>query len=284
METSSFSGKNCSSTADIWQRFESGALSWAACSAEARGAIVQRHATKVKIIALRMKAKLPQHVELRELISAGSLGLMEALEKFNAEMGIKFDTFAENRIKGAMLDELRRLDWFSRGLRQRVRLLEDHLRQVEQFSGREPTAEELQKLTGLSDREVQEGLEALHNQVIISVDALEESLLHSGGNARDDPYAHTLQQELIDKLAQLIDELTAREQMVLSLYYSDELNMRETALVMDITEGRVSQLHSQALRKLRKKFAMLHQDHHPSQSNQGEKTNGLRQKHARARG
>lgn len=232
-------------------------MAWSTASPEVRGAIVAHYAPKIKIIALRMKAKLPQHIELGELLSAGSLGLIESLEKFQVDMGIKFETYAENRIKGAMLDELRRMDWFTRGLRQRVRMLEESVRKVEQHSGRAPTSEELEAMTGLNAREVQEGLEALQNQVCISLDGLEDHLLRSTSTTKNDPFSHTLHQQLIDKLAQLIDELTPREQMVLSLYYADELNMRETALVMNITEGRVSQLHTQALGKLRDKFAKL---------------------------
>lgn len=227
-----------------------------------RGVIVGHYAPKIKIIALRMKAKLPQHVELAELISAGSLGLIEALEKFKPDLGNKFETFAENRIKGAMLDELRRMDWFTRGLRQRVRLLEDSVRRVEQFTGHAPSVQELQTMTGLSARDVEQGLEALQNQVCISLEAVEEGLLRSHDSKEGDPFSHTLRQELIDKLAQLIDELTPREQMVLSLYYADELNMRESALVMDITEGRVSQLHSQALAKLRKNLVRFAEQTH----------------------
>lgn len=251
------SGKDCSSTPEAWQRFESGQLAWSTALPEVRGAIVAHYAPKIKIVALRMKAKLPQHIELGELLSAGSLGLVEALEKFQVAMGIKFETYAENRIKGAMLDELRRMDWFTRGLRQRVRVLEETIRKVEQHTGRVPNAEELQTLTGLSAKDVQEGLEALQNQVCISLDGLEEHLLRSVSTMKNDPFTYTLHQQLIDKLAQLIDELTPREQMVLSLYYAEELNMRETALVMNITEGRVSQLHTQALSKLRGKFAQL---------------------------
>jgi RNA polymerase sigma factor FliA len=253
METSNFFGKSSSSGTDA-HRFETGKLQWAACDAKIRGAIVGHYAPMIKILALRMKAKVPQHVELAELISAGSLGLIEALEKFKPDLRIKFETYAENRIKGAMLDELRRMDWFTRGLRQRVRLLEDSVRKVEQFTGHAPSFQELQSITGLSIKDIEQGLEALQNQICISLEAVEEGLLRSQDNKENDPFFHTLNQELIDKLAQLIDELTPRERMVLSLYYVEELNMREAALVMDITEGRVSQLHSQALAKLRKKF------------------------------
>jgi RNA polymerase sigma factor for flagellar operon FliA len=267
MGTLNFFGRSSCSTADARQRFESGQLPWTGCDAVSRRAIVSHYAPKIKIIALRMKAKLPQHVELAELISAGSLGLIEALEKFRPDLGIKFETYAENRIKGAMLDELRRMDWFTRGLRQRVKMLEHSVRQIEQFTGHTPSIQDLQTLTGFSAKEVEQGLEALQNQVHISLEVIEESLLRTQDGQEGDPFSHVLKQELVDKLGQLIDELTPREQLVLSLYYVDELNMRETAMVMDITEGRVSQLHSQALAKLRKKFRKFIEDiqHFPVQ-------------------
>ncbi len=217
-----------------------------------------------------MKAKLPHHVELAELMSAGSLGLIEALEKFRPDLGIKFETYAANRIKGAMLDELRRMDWFTRSLRHRVRVLEDSVRKTEQFTGHTPSIQDLQTMTGFSAKEVEQGLEALQNQVCISLEAIEESLLRSQDGQESDPFSHALKQELIDKLAQLIDELTPREQMVLSLYYADELNMREAAMVMDVTEGRVSQLHSQALAKLRKKFRNFAEYIHHSPARKGD--------------
>jgi RNA polymerase sigma factor for flagellar operon FliA len=206
-------------------------------------------------MALRLKAKLPQTVELGELMSAGSLGLMEALQKFNPELRIKFETYAESRIKGAMLDELRRMDWYSRGLRQRLRLLEHTVRDIEQETGRPVTVQEIAKRTGLSEKDVDMGLEMLQNQLCLSLDAISECVASiSDAGVDGDPYQSAAFQELIDKVTLLIDELTPREKLVLSLYYGEELNMRETADVMEITEGRVSQLHSQALGKLRKLF------------------------------
>ena len=180
---------------------------------------------------------------------------MEAFTKFNPERKIKFETYAENRIKGAMLDELRRMDWFSRGLRQRIRTVEDAIRQIEAETGVTPKIEQICEHTGLSEKEVDSTMEMLNNQVCLSLDAVSENLVSAGqGNQEHDPYQQTSFQETVNKIASLIDQLTPREKLVLSLYYGEELNMRETAEVMDITEGRVSQLHSQSLGKLRKMF------------------------------
>lgn len=255
METSSFSGKSSSSKSEAWRQLETGSVCWDELSANEREEVVKRYAPKIKFIALRLKAKLPASVELGELLSAGSLGLIESLKKYRPDQGVKFETYAEARIKGAMLDDLRRLDFLSRGARQQVRRLEEASRRIENQTGRPPDAVALAKELGVSVREAEQGLEALHSQVVLSLDAMQDgdglSQLTSGEN---EPYKIAARTELVGKLAQLIEGLTPREKLVLSLYYSDELNMRETAEVMDITEGRVSQLHSQALAKLKKSY------------------------------
>jgi RNA polymerase sigma factor, sigma-70 family len=132
------------------------------------------------------------------------------------------------------------------------------MRRVEHEHGRQATEEELQQITGLEMRDVRQGLEALQNQLWISLDAIQDTLSLEGPGGGGEPFRNTALQELIERVAPLIDRLTPREKLVLSLYYTDELNMRETAEVMGITEGRVSQLHSQALNRLRKEFQNLY--------------------------
>ncbi|MGV6995446.1 FliA/WhiG family RNA polymerase sigma factor [Desulfovibrio sp. QI0430] len=240
-----------------WEALETGATPWESFSPAEQESVVRHYAPKIRFLALRLKAKLPRSIELGELISSGTLGLMEALGKFRPQLGIRFETYAESRIKGAMLDELRRLDWFPRSLRQRVRVLDEAMRKVEHEQGRQATEDELQKITGLDMRDVRQGLEALQNQLWISLDAIQDTLSGEGPEGGE-PFRSTALQELIERVAPLIDRLTPREKLVLSLYYTDELNMRETAEVMGITEGRVSQLHSQALSRLRKEFHNLY--------------------------
>ena len=240
-----------------WEALETGATPWESFSPAEQESVVRHYAPKIRFLALRLKANLPRSIELGELISSGTLGLMEALGKFRPQLGIRFETYAESRIKGAMLDELRRLDWFPRSLRQRVRVLDEAMRKVEHEQGRQATEDELQKITGLDMRDVRQGLEALQNQLWISLDAIQDTLSGEGPEGGE-PFRSTALQELVERVAPLIDRLTPREKLVLSLYYTDELNMRETAEVMGITEGRVSQLHSQALSRLRKEFHNLY--------------------------
>jgi len=255
MAISSSSGKSSSSKSNPWLSFESGEKSWKDFSSADRQEIVRHYAPKIKLLALRVKAKLPPSVELNEMISAGALGLMEALGRFRPDLNIKFETFAESRIKGAMLDELRKLDWFSRGQRHRVRVIDDAMRRLEGASDARPTVAQLSEATGLSHKEVNQAMEAMQSQLCLSLDAITENLTSFKQQQIDnEPYKSTALKEIVDKLALLIDELTPREKLVLSLYYVEELNMRETSEVMGITEGRVSQLHSQALAKLRSKF------------------------------
>lgn len=241
-----------------WEALENGEMAWAdfPCSQQER--IVRHYAPKIRYLALRLKAKLPKSVELGELISSGTLGLMEALGKFRPQLGIRFETYAENRIRGAMLDELRRMDWFPRSLRQRVRALDEAIRSVEHEHGRPATEEELQAMTGYDLREVRQGLEALQNQLWLSLDAIQDSVSGDTYENGDEPYSSAAMRELAERVAPLIDCLTPREKLVLSLYYTDELNMREAAEVMGITEGRVSQLHSQALNRLRRQFVTVY--------------------------
>lgn len=238
---------------EAWEKLESGALRWSDFPLADKENITRHYAPKIRFLALRLKTKLPRNVELSELISAGTLGLLEALGKFQPQLGIRFETYAENRIRGAMLDELRRLDWFPRSLRQRVRRLDEAMWQIEHEMGRPPTMEELQERTGLPAHEVHQGLEALQSQLCVSLDTIQDSLAGED-EAGGEPFKDTAHTEMVERVASLVDALTPREKLVLSLYYTDELNMRETAEVMGITEGRVSQLHSQAVARLRREF------------------------------
>lgn len=239
---------------DPWDELESGQIAWTDFPPRQQERIVRHYAPKIRYLALRLKARLPRSVELAELISSGTLGLMEALGKFRPQLGIRFETYAENRIRGAMLDELRRMDWFPRSLRQRVRALDEAMRAIEHEHGRQATEEELAAMTGYDLREIRQGLEALQNQLWLSLDAIQDNVSADVPEAGGEPYVNTAARELVERIAPLLDSLTPREKLVLSLYYTEELNMREAAEVMGITEGRVSQLHSQALNRLRKNF------------------------------
>ncbi len=253
--------KNASGDLEPWDALEQGITLWEDFSARDKEKIVRHYAPKVRFIASRMKAKLPKHIELSELVSAGTLGLLEALGKFKAQFAIRFDSYASSRIRGAMIDELRRLDWFPRSLRAKVREINQAIWRIESEFGRTPTVEELVEATGLSEKDINTGLEALQNQLCVSLDSIQDYIANeSGTNDLEDPFKNTAFVELIDKVSDVIDVLTPREKLVLSLYYTEELNMREASEVMDITEGRVSQLHTQAIARIRRVFEDQFQD------------------------
>lgn len=237
-----------------WLEMENGEKVWEEFSAVEKEILVKHYAPQIRYVAYRMKTKLPKHIDMAELISAGTLGLMESLKKYQADLGIRFETYAESRIRGAMLYELRRLDWFSRGLRQRVRQIDEAMWLLEQELGRTPTVAEVHEKTGLSEREIHQGMEALQSQLAIPLDSIEDTLANEP-DRNGEPFHDTVFNELTEKIATLIDRLTDKEKLVLSLYYTEELNMREVAEVLGVTEGRVSQLHSQAISRLRREFS-----------------------------
>ncbi len=244
-----------------WEKLEVGEKAWDDFTQGEREQIVRHYSPKIRFIASRMKAKLPKHIELTELISAGTIGLLEALGKFKPQFAIRFDSYAESRIRGAMIDELRRLDWFSRSLRARVREINQVIWRIESEQGRTPTATEISELTGINEKDVNSALEALQNHLCVSLEVIQDCVASDGGtNNEEDPYKNTAFLELVEKISSIIDTLTPREKLVLSLYYNDELNMREASEVMEITEGRVSQLHTQAITRLRRIFAEQFED------------------------
>lgn len=191
--------------ASPWEALETGATAWEDFSSAEQEDVVRHYAPKIRFLALRLKAKLPRNVELGEMISSGTLGLMEALGKFRPQLGIRFETYAENRIRGAMLDELRRLDWFPRSLRQRVRVLDEAMRKVEHEQGRPATEEDLQHITGLELRDVRQGLEALQNQLLAFPGRHPGHALRRQSENGGEPYSNTAQRELIERVAPLID-------------------------------------------------------------------------------
>ncbi len=226
-----------------------GISKWKEIDKSSQEEIIKSLITKVKIIAHRMKNKLPSIIELEDLISAGCVGLMEGLSNFDPSHNVKLETFVENRIKGAMLDELRRQDWLSRGFRKNIKIVELAKRTLEQKVGREPNLDEIIEETGLKPTEVEHCLEIINNNLLVELDVI--SQLQSYNGPTNGPFDILAKKEFVSRLSQYINQLTEKEQLVLSLYYVEELTMKEIAETLDISEGRVSQLHSQAIKKLK---------------------------------
>jgi RNA polymerase sigma factor FliA len=211
-----------------------------------RDALVEAHLPQVKFIAERLAAKLPPSVELDDLIGAGVVGLLDAVEKFDPARGVQFKTYAELRVRGAMLDCLRALDWAPRALRQRAREVEAAYRQLEQKYGRPAEEEEIAAVLAISVADYRDLLNEL--QGLTEGDALVNRIPDDVSRT---PLALYERAEGQTTLIAAIDRLPARERQVVALYYLEELTMKEVGAVLGITESRVSQLHTQAVLRLR---------------------------------
>jgi RNA polymerase sigma factor for flagellar operon FliA len=234
-----------------------------ALTMEEREQLIIRYAPWVKFIALRMAAKLPSHVQAEDLISAGIIGLIDALDKFNPAREVQFKTYAQIRIQGAIKDELRSLDWASRSIRQKARRLEQTYAALEQNLGRPPTSEEVAQSMGIAVAELEALLDDVKGTSLISLEELgqtiaseEKSTLLDVLLSREDqdPLEALNLQDLRKALTVAIEELPAKERLVLSLYYFEELTMKEVGKVLNLTESRISQLHTQAILRLRGKL------------------------------
>ena len=218
--------------------------------------LVQRFAPLVKRIAYHLMVKLPSSVQIDDLVQNGMLGLLDALGKFEAGMGAQFETYAAQRIRGAMLDGLRENDWLPRSLRRDFRRIEEAIAQLEQAHGRVPAEKELANALGMSLGDYQKMLQDARGHQLISFedmiedgdeDYLERHLVDDAG----DPARIFEDASLRQLLVQAIEALPEREKLMMALYYEQDLNLREIGEVMGVTESRVCQLHSQAVARLR---------------------------------
>jgi len=225
--------------------------------------LIAEYLPYVKRIVYKLAAHLPPNVEIEDLLSAGVVGLIEAIERYDPERDNKFITYAIFRIKGAILSELRALDFLPRTLRKRARELEDAHIKLEQRLGREVNDEEVAEELGLELEEYYQ-IKRIAGLSFISLEDIGFSSKEEKDNLRSylisqntDSLTLSKIKEAEDCLAKAIDELAEKEKLVISLYYWEDLTMKEIGKVLDITESRVSQLHSQAVRKLKKKLQSL---------------------------
>jgi RNA polymerase sigma factor FliA len=247
---------------ELWRRYKDEGESGA------RERLVVAYSPMVKFVAGRLGAGLPSHVEDADLISYGLMGLIGAIERFEPERGIKFETFAMTRIRGAIIDELRSLDWVPRSVRARAREIETAQAKLEHELQRAPTEAELAEKLGCSEEELQSSLLEIANSSVYALDELwaisdssgdQVSLLDTIPDSdAADPQQALDSGEVKERLTEAIGTLPEREQVVIALYYYENLTLREIGDVLDVTESRVSQLHTKAVMRL--KTQMLERD------------------------
>ncbi|MBS1189638.1 MAG: polymerase, sigma 28 subunit, SigD/FliA/WhiG [Rhodocyclaceae bacterium] len=218
--------------------------------------LVQRFVPLVKRIAYHLMARLPSSVQFDDLVQNGMLGLLDAIGRYQEGFGAQFETYATQRIRGAMLDGLRENDWLPRQLRRELRRIEAALTQLEHNYGRMPSEKELAEFLGMPLAEYQKTLqEARGHQLLYFEDFAEDGeegfLERHLTDDASDPARILEDQSLRQGLAAAIEQLPEREKMVMALYYEQELNLREIGEVLGVTESRVCQLHSQAILRLR---------------------------------
>jgi RNA polymerase sigma factor for flagellar operon FliA len=225
--------------------------------------LILEYAPLVKYIADRMAIRLPPNVSREEMMSAGILGLYDALDKFDSEKGCKFQTYAEHRIKGSMLDELRKMGWASRSVMKDVHRIEDALTTLKFRLGREPEDFEIAREMGV---DIDSYYRMTRRAQGVSLLSLDEIMSNGSVPKYTDPTSNTLSsfdeleiKEVKDIISKAILSLTKNEQLVVSLYYYDELTLKEIGRVLNLTESRVSQIHSKTILKLRLKLKLYHE-------------------------
>ncbi|AIA74584.1 RNA polymerase sigma factor FliA [Halomonas sp. XH26] len=202
--------------------------------------------------ALTLQVRLPASIELDDLIQAGMVGLLEALGRFDATQGATFATFASQRIRGAMMDELRTRDWLPRSVRRSARAVDDAVRRLEQQLGRPPEEGEIARDLDMPLSEYQQLLNDTNSGQLLP---FEELVAEGAESAKEEatnlPFEQLLDKQQRQSLIDAIDALPEREKLLMALYYQEELNLKEVGAVLGVTESRVSQLHSQAISRLR---------------------------------
>jgi len=228
-----------------------------------RERMLLEHMPTVRYLARRIHERLPQHVELDDLVSAGVVGLIDAFSKFDHSKKVQFKSYAQFRIRGAILDSLRTLDWSPRELRRKGRAVEEAIRTLTQRLGRAPGEQEIAAELEIDLSDYQQllgdlkGLEIGSLHVERSEDSGDEELAYIPGSPEDDPLFRCLQSEVRNRLASAIDALPEKERLVLTLYHYEGLTMKEVGSMLGVVESRVSQIHSSAVVRLRAALAEL---------------------------
>lgn len=218
---------------------------------ETMGYVVTDYLPLVKKIGLHLVARLPPGVELDDLLQVGLIGLIQARESYDPSQGASFSTYASIRIKGAMLDEVRRNDWVPRAVQQKMKQVSGAIKQIESRLGRPATDAEIAEELGVSLGEYHQ---TAHELACCRMTPLEDPDVEEGGE-NGDPFSRLEEDGFRESLSVAIQSLPEKEQLVMSLYYSEELNLKEIGEVLEVSESRVSQIHGQALVRIRTRLS-----------------------------
>jgi RNA polymerase sigma factor for flagellar operon FliA len=226
-------------------------------SGQSKSELIEQHAPLVKRIAYHMIARLPASVDVEDLIQAGMIGLLDASHQYNSAQGASFETYAGIRIRGSMLDEIRRNDWAPRSVHRKAREIAEQMRKIEQEKGRNASDSEVAAALGIDINEYYQQLHDSSGYQVFSLDEFtdnDETQAHPISVAPSGPDDEVQDDDFQQALAQAIDTLPERERLLMSLYYNDELNLKEIGEVLGVSESRVSQIHSQTVIRLRAKL------------------------------
>ena len=224
-------------------------------------ALIVEFSPLIKFIAKRIAVKLPPNIELDDLMSSGVIGLMDAIDKYDPRRDNQFKTYAEFRIRGAILDELRAQDWVPRSVREKTNVLERAYHRLEQKFGRKATRREVAKSLQMSLNEFHEMLSSMRTSNMVHVEDVRQFPFRDRQGLAsfieemrtNNPHFQVTMKDIQRLLKDAIETLPESERMVLALYYYEDMNLREIGAVLDVTESRVSQIHSQAVRRLKAK-------------------------------
>jgi len=227
-----------------------------------RDDIIKEYAPLIKFVALKMASRLPPNIEVDDLISCGVIGLMDAMEKFDPKRDNKFKTYAEFRIRGAILDELRAQDWVPRSVREKSKQLEKAYTELESKLGRMASDEEMSAHLKISLEEFHDLLNRVKSVSLLNIDEQEtfnkndKKLLNTAvtSDQTDNPFFLVYGGDAKEKLKEAILSLPEKHRLVLSLYYYEDLNLKEIGKILNVTESRISQIHTQAIVKLKSKI------------------------------
>ena len=251
MQTTEDLKAEAASAARLWTEFSH------TRSLEIRNELVMKYVHLVRSIALRLVPTYRKHVDFDDLMSSGLLGLMDAIDKFDITKDVKFETYASLRVKGEIIDQIRKQDWAPISLRQKIKKVEECFETMESSMGRAPTESEVASRLSMSAEDVKKTLDEAHTFNMVALDEMLMDRVAGDSLAAspdESPERRLEEQEIKAVLAKTIEALPEKEKQVVSMYYYDELTLKEIGLVLGVTESRVSQIHSKALMTLRTKM------------------------------